>query len=57
MTFKKLPLESSKNKNTEILGRWVYNQNKKYKLKSGLMKNKEIYDTWTQFMSNNPEYF
>jgi hypothetical protein len=54
---KKFPSESDKNKQIEILARWFYNQAKKYNSKSGLMKNKEIYDAWTKFINDNESLY
>lgn len=51
--YNKLP--SQKNKDTKILGGWVSNQNKNYKNKINIMKNQEVYNTWTDFI-NNPKY-
>ena len=34
---------------------WIVTQQKNYKNKEKIMKNKEIYDKWTEFV-NNPLY-
>jgi len=48
---------SSKNIDKEIkkLGKWIEHQNTKYKNKSFIMKNEEIYNKWTEFI-NDPKY-
>ena len=57
---------SNKNKDTKILGQWISNQQTNYKSKEQIMKNSDIYDKWTEFitsekykkyfMSNNEEW-
>jgi hypothetical protein len=52
---------SQHNKNTEIiqLSKWIGTQQKSYKNKEHIMKNKEIYDAWTKFINdaNHKIYF
>jgi hypothetical protein len=40
------------NKDIKQLGSWVYTQQRQYKKKTYIMKNKEIYDTWTKFIND-----
>ena len=46
------PSSSSKNKNEKILGHWISNQITNYKTKSNIMKNDEIYNSWTKIISS-----
>ena len=39
------------------IGSWVSTQKKNYKKKQYIMKEEEIYVTWTNFMDENQEYF
>ena len=48
----KRPSSKNKNYNIKCLGRWLVNQHMNYKLKERCMKNKEIYDKWTEFINN-----
>jgi ribosomal RNA-processing protein 8 len=48
---KKTPSSKSKNGGEKILGRWLVQQNKNYKNRSGGMKNNERYDEWTHFVN------
>jgi len=41
-----------KNNDKKILANWISNQNRKYKLKEGCMKEQEIYDKWTNFIND-----
>jgi hypothetical protein len=58
-TNKKLPSSTHIEKEIRILGEWLYTQKKSVKNKSHIMKNKEIYDKWTNFIndSNYKVYF
>ena len=49
---KKLPSTSNKDIIIKKLGRWVSAQNQNYKKQTEIMKNKEIYDIFTQFLKN-----
>ena len=40
---------------TKSLGKWIYRQNKNYKIKMYNMKDNKIYEEWTRFI-NNPKY-
>jgi hypothetical protein len=54
------PIHSNKNENIRQLGQWLYDQQKKnYKNKKNIMKNEEIYNTWTNFINDKKykEYF
>jgi hypothetical protein len=46
------PSPSSKNKNEKFLGIWISHQITKYKTKSHIMKNDEIYNSFTKFISS-----
>jgi hypothetical protein len=46
----KKPSTIDKNKDVKILGKWVSNQQTNYKKKEQNMKDKEIYDMWTNFI-------
>ena len=52
---KKRPSERSKNKDEKILGSWIVNQQKNYQKRTNIMKDDDIYNTWTQFI-NDPLY-
>jgi superfamily II DNA or RNA helicase len=47
---KKLPIPKDINKDIAYLGEWVSTQKKLYKNKTQIMKNKEIYKIWTNFI-------
>lgn len=51
---KKIPPENDKNKEIAILGVWISTQHWIHKKKDRIMKNKEIYDIWTDFINNSP---
>ena len=53
-TNHKIPSQHDKETN---LGRWICNQKKIYKKRIQIMKNEEIYNTWTQFLEEYNEYF
>ena len=50
--YKKRPSEDDKIMNIKIIGRWVSNQMTNYKFKDCIMKNQEIYDKWTKFITS-----
>jgi superfamily II DNA or RNA helicase len=62
----KRPTQQDKNKEINLLGSWIGNQQKNYKMKLKIMKNQKIYDLWTNlinddkykqyFISNNEEW-
>ena len=54
---KKLPSIYSKQIELKLLGRWIYTQNKNYKKKKYIMKQEQIYNTWTEFIHKYQEYF
>ena len=53
--YNKRPSQSNKDKNIISLGTWISNQQIKYKNKEQIMKNEEIYNSWTKFI-NDPKY-
>jgi superfamily II DNA or RNA helicase len=53
--YNKRPSSINKDKNIKKLGQWIYSQIENYKNKEYIMKNKEIYDKWTEFI-NDPKY-
>ena len=48
----KRPSSISKIKEEKTLGSWIGTQNQYYKKKTFIMKEKEIYDTWTEFIND-----
>ena len=54
---KKKPSESNKNKEIKQLGRWISDQQKKYKTKKEIMSDEKIYNEWTEFLEKYKEYF
>jgi len=42
---------------TKKMGRWIKTQQRQYKKKSDIMKIKNIYDTWTNFLNDYKHYF
>jgi len=52
---KNKPNKRSKNKDEKVLGQWIVNQQKNYKKRTQIMKDDDIYNTWTQFI-NDPLY-
>jgi len=53
----KKPLITDKNTDIKVLGSWISAQLKNYKKKVNIMKNEEIYNPWTKFMTKYKEYF
>ena len=53
------PSATSKNKDEKVLGSWISNQLTNYKKKTKIMKDEEIYNTWTEFIDNDKykQYF
>jgi superfamily II DNA or RNA helicase len=51
---KKRPSKS--NEETKILGNWISTQIQKYKNKTQIMSNEEIYNKWTEFVEEYKEY-
>ncbi len=54
---KKRPFANSKNKEEKKMGHWLSTQQKNHKNKENVMKNQEIYDSWTIFINKHIEYF
>jgi superfamily II DNA or RNA helicase len=54
---KKLPSQHSNDAEIKILGKWGATQRETYKKKMDIMKNPEIYNTWTEFTEEYKEYF
>jgi len=54
---KKRPSHYDKNKEIKELGSWISQQLNKYKKKVECMKNEEIYNSWTKFITEYEEYF
>jgi superfamily II DNA or RNA helicase len=52
----KRPSQKSKDSVEKQLGQWLLNQNNQYTTRSKIMKNQEIYDTYTKFRDNYAEY-
>jgi hypothetical protein len=57
ITLIKFPSNSDKNKEIKSLGYWCSSQQDNYKKCLQIMKNKEIYNKWTQFINKYKEYF
>jgi hypothetical protein len=55
--YKNLPSKHSKNAEEKRLGLWISKQQQNYKNRTDGMKNKERYNTWTQFLEDNKQYF
>ena len=51
----KRPSQDSKINEIKILGKWISTQLSSYKNKEQIMKNKDIYNKWTEFI-NDPKY-
>jgi superfamily II DNA or RNA helicase len=49
----KRPSRTDNNNESESLGTWIHNQQQKYKNKTEIMKNQEIYDQWTVFINSD----
>ena len=47
----------SKNKDIKKLGQWILNQINNYKKKIHIMKEEQIHDTFTQFLTEYNDYF
>ena len=48
----KKPNSRDDNSNIKKMGRWIETTRKSYKNKENIMKTKEIYDIWTEFINN-----
>ena len=48
----KTPSQSNENKEIKTLSQWMSRQNSNYKSKKEIMKNSEIYDIWTEFITS-----
>jgi hypothetical protein len=53
----KKPSSSSKDKEEKQRGKWIEHQIKYYNTKGGLMKNKEIYDLYSAFLTKHKNLF
>jgi hypothetical protein len=51
--YNKKPSRSDNDKEIKILCRWIETQQKNYKKKEQTMKEQNIYDTWTQFITSD----
>jgi hypothetical protein len=51
--YNKKPFETDTDKNIRFLSRWLQTQLGYYKTKTGIMKNEEIYNKWTEFITND----
>ena len=49
---KQISSEYSTNQNTKQLGKWLDHQKSNYKKKINIMRNKDIYDIWTEYISS-----
>jgi hypothetical protein len=58
-TNNNIPLNSDKDNQINILGKWIQHQKTNYKNKEDIMKNEEIYKIWTEFINshNYKSYF
>ena len=55
--YKKLPLQTDKNKNIKKLGGWIKTQRSNYTLKKYAMKEEAIKLQWEKFINDYSEYF
>jgi superfamily II DNA or RNA helicase len=53
----KRPSTHDINENIKFLGNWLQNQSKNYNNKKGVMKNENIYNTYSTFINNYKQYF
>jgi superfamily II DNA or RNA helicase len=53
----KNPSPTDKNLELKTLGAWVKTQNNSFKNKTNIMKNDEIYNTWSNFIQEFSQYF
>ncbi len=53
----KRPLQYNKNKEINVLGSWLSNQQNKYKKKEHVMKHEEVYNTYTELLAEYQECF
>jgi len=51
----KIPYQKSDIKSEKTLGYWIGTQKQKYKKKTAIMQNKQIYERWGEFI-NDPKY-
>ena len=56
---KKRPTQTDKDKEIKTLGKWLSHQQQKYKTKSQIMKIEDIYNQWTDFITDDKykDYF
>jgi hypothetical protein len=55
--YHKRPSDKSKDIVEKQLGKWLSHQNTNYTKKSQILKNQEIYDMYTEFITNNKQFF
>jgi hypothetical protein len=55
-THKKIPSCYKKDVDNKLIT-WLYNQQKKFKNRNGIMINDEIYNTWENFIQEYSQYF
>ena len=55
----KRPSQTDNNKEIKILGKWLSHQQTNYKKKTNIMKDRDIYNMWTQFITSEKykQYF
>ena len=51
-TYNKTPSQVNKDNEIKKLGSWICTQKRNYNTKTDIMKNKEIYDKWTEFIND-----
>jgi ubiquinone/menaquinone biosynthesis C-methylase UbiE len=55
--YNKTPSSASKINNEKLLASWLSNQKHKYKNKKYIILNEEIYNSWTEFITEYKKYF
>lgn len=53
----KLPNSKSANEDEKVIGKWYQNTLQQFKKVERIMKQKEIYDLFKNYLDDNPEYF
>ena len=53
----KKPLSSDKDEKIKVIGNWICHQQQNYLNKEHIMKDPEIYNTWSQFIKDYEQYF
>lgn len=54
---KKKPMSTNNDVHSKQLGRWIEHQQSNHRRRTQIMKNKKIYNIWTQFIKDYCEYF